>query len=293
MARPLIKTIIAFFTYVSLALCLLSFLGFLHPAFDSLNVIRPITWLGAGLGSFFLGTYPQGVVRAIFIVTAFPFLIMFDQSQDFEDPALRIYQHNLLFTNTAPDLQMVVDRRQPDALTLQEIDKAHDTVFNLKGYPHQQICAFATVGEVGVVSRHPIVDSGCSSGNYRGFAWARISKDGQEVTIVSTHLHWPFPYSQAAQMKELIPQLEALPRPVVLAGDLNQVMWSHTARQISHAIDAPILDGLRFTLVRPPLFLPIDQAYGEGVYNVDRLDRYGSDHNALMVDFRDWPKHTQ
>ncbi len=279
-----------YLTIITTIICALTFLGGLVPLFDSLAIFRPLIWLAAGVGTFILPTYYKEATRAALILMAFPFLIMFDRSQDFENPAIRIYQHNLLYTNAAPDLAMVTKARKPDVLTLQEITAASETVKNLKDYPYQQICDFAAVGDVGVISRLPFVDRGCPEGDRRGFAWARVQNDaGEEVTIVSVHLHWPYPYGQTTQLEEILPQLAALPKPIILAGDLNQVLWSHTARSLEDAIGSPILDGLRFTLVRFPLFLPIDHGFGLGTYNVKRLDRYGSDHNALLIDFQNWP----
>ncbi len=288
--RPFIQAI----AITATLFCALTFLGGLWPGFDSLAIFRPLIWIAAGAGSFFLPVYYKEVARAALILMAFPFLIMFDRSFDFDDPAIRVYQHNLLYTNSAPDLQMVTDSRKPDVLTLQEIKDAAETVKNLKDYPYQQICDFAAIGDVGVISRLPFTDQGCAEGTSRGFAWARIANEnGDEVTIVSIHLHWPYPYRQNQQLEELLPQLAALPRPIIMGGDLNQVLWSHTARALEDAIGSPILDGLRFTLVRPPILLPIDHGFGQGTYLVERLERYGSDHNALLIDFQDWPIETQ
>ncbi len=284
------KKLIQFFGVIFLITTLLSFLGAVHPLFDSIAIFRPLIWMGAAICSFAFSNTTLMLQRFLLVITAFPFLIMFELTHNIENPSLRIYQHNLLYTNEAPDLKMVTERLNPDILTLQEIKSAKPTIQALQNYPHQHLCNFAAVGDVGIISKHPFSAQGCSDDTMRGFAWARINDQGKEVTIVSFHLHWPYPFGQKEQLDEILPKIAALPKPIILAGDMNHVLWSHTRKRIENAAGTQALPGLRFTLVRPPLFLPIDQAFGDGVHDITRLERYGSDHNALLIDFLNWPK---
>ncbi len=269
------------------------YLGALHPLFDSIAIGRPLAAIWLLLSGILLQKYFRIASIGLALFALVPICLFWIPSQQIPDPKFSIYQHNLLFTNTAPDIELVAEQLSPDVITLQEISSARKTIAGLEGYPNQAICKFAAVGDVGVLSKHPFIDHGCSDGQYRGFAWAQIKNDaGNEVTIASIHTHWPYPYGQAEQLAEIIPQLKELPQPVILSGDFNQVAWSHALGSLSAAIDGKNKTGLIFTLVRPPLYLPIDHIITpkSAKVHVEKLNRYGSDHNGLFARFEQWPK---
>lgn len=281
---------------MSVILLALGFLEATHPLFDSLAIGRPLVAIITVVG--LIGWLWRRKRRSLSaIIAVFTSLIAYDVIHSPAMPSgekadLRLYQHNLLFTNTNKDLPMVVEQLRPDVLTLQEIEKAKPMLATLSDYPYRLICPFATVGDVGILSRHPIIESGCANGTYRGFTWARIRKGESEYTIVSLHLYWPYPFKQKQQVDEIIPSLAALPQPVFLAGDFNQVTWSHTAKRIETATGGNIIGGIRPSLTltldgyRLGPILPIDHIITpKGNASVQRLAQYGSDHNALLLDW--------
>lgn len=269
------------------------FLGVLHPFFDSLAIGRPLAAVWLLLTGIFLRKYYRIAALGLALFALLPIVFSMLPSKQIPDPKFTIYQHNLLFTNSAPDIKLVSQQLSPDVMTLQEISSARENILTLENYTNQVICKFAAVGDVGVLSKHPIVMHGCSDGRYRGFAWARVkNENGNEVTIVSIHTHWPYPYKQAAQVEEIIPQLKELPQPIILSGDFNHVAWSHALRSLTNAVDGANKTGLQFTLIRPPLYLPIDHiiAPKTSKVHVEKLNRYGSDHNGLFARFEQWPQ---
>lgn len=292
-----LRLLVKFTFFVSVVLLALGFLGAIHPFFDSLAIGRPL--VAAITALVLIGWFWQRKRRSMAIITAaFASIMAYDfthtPASTLEGkPDLRLYQHNLLFTNRNEDLPMVTTHLQPDVLTLQEIERTKPTIAKLSAYPHRLICPFATVGDVGILSRHPIVDSDCANGTYRGFAWVRIRKDNLEYTIVSLHLYWPYPFKQKQQVDEIIPILESLPQPVFLAGDFNQVSWSDTYQRIESAVNGNSIDSihpsltLTFNGYRLGPILPIDHVISpEGTASVQRLAQYGSDHNALLLDWQ-------
>lgn len=269
------------------------YLGALHPLFDSLAIGRPLAAIWLIVSGLALRKYLCIAASILAVFSLAPILLSSIPAKMISDPAFTVYQHNLLFTNTAPDIKLVTQQLSPDVITLQEISSARENIISLDNYSNQAICKFAAVGDVGVLSRHPIVEQGCSDGSYRGFAWARIKNEtGDEVTVVSIHTHWPYPFGQAKQLEEIIPQLKELKQPIILSGDFNQVGWSYALKSIAKAVQNVNKTGLTFTLIRPPLYLPIDHILvpETSEVHVEKLNRYGSDHNGLFARFKEWPQ---
>ena len=286
-------TLIRLSAFLSALAIFVGYFGVLHPLLDSIGIGRPLAAIWLLISAFTLKKYMRILSMTFAIFALIPILFSLRSNAHIENAQFTLYQHNLLFTNTAPDLALVTQQLSPDVITLQEISKSRDNVESLPNYSNQIICKFATVGDVGVLSKHTFIDQGCSQGEYRGFAWARIKNEaGEDVTVVSIHTHWPYPFNQAKQLEEIIPQLEKLPRPIILAGDFNQVSWSHAISALAKSVDGAERTGLIFTLVRPPLFLPIDHiiAPAQAKLHIEKLNRYGSDHNGLFARFESWPR---
>jgi endonuclease/exonuclease/phosphatase (EEP) superfamily protein YafD len=135
---------------------------------------------------------------------------------------IRLVQFNALFNNPKPDFAADwILQQKPDVVTLQEVSRKSGVIIDaLKPHlPHSVLCKFATVGGVAVVSRYPIVQSGCVEG--QGLVWVQVSIEGKLLTIASLHLHWPWPYRQWRHIEQLQPDFAAMPGPILLAGDFN------------------------------------------------------------------------
>ena len=159
-------------------------------------------------------------------------------------------QHNNLYKNDSRGLVDYALATAPDIITLQEITtgSVQQLAAMRPDYPYQVICPFAAVGGVAILSKFRFVGEqgeGCLEG--RGMVSARVKLPAGEVTVVSLHLHWPWPYLQQAQLVDLLPELGALKGPVFIGGDFNTVAWSDVVARIQAATGTQVIGGLRFT----------------------------------------------
>ncbi len=219
-------------------------LGHLHPALDSLGV-----WLLYGIGAAMLcllialigRRWPLAALSTATLATglaqALPHAGPFT-SQPAGD--LRLLQHNLNFRNPATDLADRID--DFDLVTLQEVRAAAPRLDSLGPGGAHHLCPGAG-RSTAVISRLPVIDRGCVAGG----AWMQVQAAQGPVTILSLHLLWPWPYGQANQMDRLLPDLRALPRPVIVAGDFNQTPWSASMAKVAAATETQRLGGLAST----------------------------------------------
>lgn len=267
-----------------------TYAGTLHPAGDSLAVGRP--FLAALL--VIAGLARRGRVgwtaAAAGVLALAPILWA---SRPMAPPGGRgpeivLYQKNLLFTLADP-AAIVTDIRDSgaDVVLLQEVSNRNLSVPAALGdaLPHQAICTAHAVGAVAVLSRWPFSEQPfCPEGS--GLVAARILAPAGEVTAVSLHLHWPWPFGQKAQVEQLLPVLAGLPRPVLVGGDFNAVPGSQAVRRIAAATGSWRGGPLRPTfLLRRLVPITIDHVLApEGWAAVaQRRPMFGSDHNGQKV----------
>ena len=274
-------------------LCLLavSFAGALHPAGDSFAVLRlPLAvlalvlvlilrrqlWLslpGLGLASValltVLGTGTSGTSSGA--------------------PVL-IYQKNLKFNNDRQAALLAdIRSRAPDVITFQEVSRLNRPLMAALAddWPAQSLCPFTGVGGVAVLSRWPAVEGSeiCLEG--KGLSALQVVTDTGPVWIVSIHLHWPWPFGQAAQVDEIIPVLEALEGPRIIGGDFNMVPWSYTMARFQRATNTARARTREPTFRTSPLPIPmtIDHvlAHPRGAGETTVLPGMGSDHNVILA----------
>lgn len=220
---------------IAAALWLLgSFAGGLHPAGDSLAVVRePVAaialalaalryrlWLSWGIGAAALGVLALGVIARV------------PATEVTADVVL--YQKNLLY-RAADRLDFVEDVRVSgaDFVTLQEVSRANRPVLQLlRGdFPHQQVCDAQSVGGVAILSRRPFVEAGCLREG--GMAWAEVTQDDAPLIVVSLHIPWPWPRNQSRVIDLAEAQLGQVARATaIIGGDFNMVPWGHSIRRI-------------------------------------------------------------
>ncbi len=104
--------------------------------------------------------------------------------------------------------------------------------------------------------------------------------------LVSIHLHWPWPYRQAAQLATLVPMIEGLDGPTVIAGDFNMVRWSTALGALRTAGRVRNAGPVRGTYPQfgPLLVLPIDHVLAPGGGTVALRPLLGSDHLGLVAE---------
>ena len=210
-------------------------------------------------------------------------------------PQIRMIQFNTLFNNPKPDFsaQWLV-AQAPDITTLQEVSKNNQVIIDelSKQMPSKAECKFTAIGRVVVLSKYPKLAEKCVEGS--GLVWMQVMIDGKPVTIASVHLHWPYPFRQQKQLDYMRTELEAMPRPVILAGDFNAAPWSEAVAQVGRASSTIPLPGLRMTLrmgfygIGPFPVLPIDQVLAPDGTSPTKMEvgpPIGSDHLPVVVQF--------
>lgn len=272
----------------------------LHPFFDSLGHFRLhfAVLLAIGVALLLLTRRWRLAFAGALTLAASAFMMQPALCCEAPVPrvSLTLVQFNTLFSN--PEPQLILDQIaavKPDVVTLQEVSRNTRVIMDrlAADYPSQVLCRFQGVGDVAVLSKHPVTRTWCEAGS--GLAGLRIQLDGREVAVASIHLHWPYPYGQAAQVEDLLRQLAALPQPIVMAGDFNAAPWSAAVTRLTEASGTSVAPGLRLTLklagglsrfgIPPQPLLPIDHVLvprGAAV-SVSVGDDAGSDHLPLIA----------
>ncbi|GAB1363733.1 endonuclease/exonuclease/phosphatase family protein [Rhodobacter sp.] len=268
------------------------YLGMLHPLGDSLAVFR---LQGAGaLALLSAFAWRTGAVRLgrigmlIAFVAGAPLVWSYGSAMGPEaGQGLRIYQKNMLFRNDdLAGLAQDIRDTSPDAVMLQEVSTANlDLMADLKSeYPHQLRCDFASVGGTALVTRLQPVEGQqvCTP----GLAALRVQGPQGPLWLVSIHLHWPWPYGQPPHVQKLLPMLQGLEGPVVMAGDFNMVRWSWALSAMAGAARVTPAGPVQgtYTGFAPWLTLPIDHVFAPAGGKVETRPGLGSDHLGLLAE---------
>ena len=305
------------------ALLSAGFFGRVHPAFDAVAHFR--LHLAALLGAVGLALLATRFRReglaglilaaASFAVTPGTFANGLIQSAAHADasatdePVYRLLQFNARFDNPRPQAFLsLIGRARPDIITMQEVSAIWAPHIDAlrAAYPHRVVCdARGRIGGVAILSRRPFVEGAEPQCLDRGnLAVATIDLAGRPVNVAALHLHWPWPYGQAAQVRRLEEPLAALGEAAILAGDFNAARWSETVRAVSRAsglADAgPVGPSwLPYELpqsLRPAIGLGIDHVLSGpriAKRSLSRADDAGSDHLPILFEFALLPETDQ
>ncbi|MCQ0987184.1 endonuclease/exonuclease/phosphatase family protein [Jiella marina] len=251
---------------------------------------------------------PAAAIAAYAALSVVPFLVprtsVADRPSAFEAGApgtLSLLQMNLRFDADPEPALALIDRLDPDILTLQEVDVPWVKALSAleADYPHRALCGAEEAGVSGVAifSRLPFAEAPALCRPYEGFVARRIMAGPRRpVTIVSEHLEWPWPFGQHRQFVRLRADLARLPAPIVVAGDFNATPWSATVERYADATKTRPVTGIGATwldrrLFRPALAwvgLPIDNVLvskGIDVARAERQPSTASDHRPILVRF--------
>lgn len=283
-----------------LVLFVMSFAGASHPAGDSLAVFRPGLALGLLLTGLCLKLRTVGAVACLCAALGLvPFALDrlraggldgLDGSGGLDGPALVLYQKNLSYRlgDFAP-LQADITASGADMASFQEVTRSN--LAKLSGlaeqFPVLHYCPFASVGGTAVASKWPMVAGSAVCAESVGFAAMQVETPLGKLWLVSIHLHWPYPFGQAEQVRKLLPLLEALKGPVVLGGDFNMVARSHTLRTVRAATRTRRPGPLQTSFQVRSLFpLAIDHVLIPQTFEgrVSRRPKLGSDHFGLRLE---------
>lgn len=277
---------------LAILLVVLGYAGWLHPIGDSLAVGRihgvAVVFL-LSISASLLGMRVAAFWSILFALSAGTPAVL---ASIWPGPtgSVTLYQKNLLFRNdNLAALAADIRAANPMVLTLQEVSDPNLALLAAVSdiLPYQHVCPGARVGGTAVATRLPPVPGAvvCAPGLA---AMQVVLTDTQRqipVWIVSVHLHWPWPYSQADHAAALVPVLEGLDGPILMAGDFNMVRWAHSVQSLARAarVEAAGPSPGTYLGFAPVVRLPIDHAFATSAGRVEPRGPLGSDHLGLLT----------
>lgn len=268
------------------------YLGWLHPVGDSLAVGRGVAaatiLILAVIASF------SGLRMAAFVATLLALLTGGQVLLAYAWPGLpgryEVYQKNMLYRNDdLPALEADIRAADAQIVTLQEVSTPNESMLTALRdvYPTQHLCPGTRVGGTAILTKLTPVPNTAFCGPGLAALQVVAGTEGQDrFWLVSVHLHWPWPYSQAEHVDMLLPILDKLQGPVVMAGDFNMVRWANSVTRMADIVDSrpagPTFGsyiGLSETLP-----LPIDHVFAPRGGRVSVRPAAGSDHLGLLAE---------
>ncbi len=282
---------------LTLGAVLLSGTGRWFAPGDSLAVLRPhlgLALIGLAAGLWHIRSRPLALACGLAGLVALGHMAtLFRPAAPAPNTAHTLYQKNLQFKSwpRAPLADEII-ASGADIVTLQEVSD-HNLRYMTRlfeAYPDPLICPFAAVGGVAILTRFEPIPGTAQCRDRDGLALIQVRlPGGRALWLASLHLHWPWPYGQAAQLEQILPRLEALDGPVIIAGDFNMVPWGAGVARIAAASDTRRAGPAHITFDRfsPALPLAIDHVLlprgARGT--LLRRPRNSSDHHGLMLRF--------
>jgi endonuclease/exonuclease/phosphatase (EEP) superfamily protein YafD len=267
------------------------YLGWLHPFGDSLAVGRGIA--AAAILAIAVFASFAGLRMAAFVSTLLALLTGGQVLLAYAWPGLpgryAVYQKNMLFRNAElPALEADIRAANAQIVTLQEVSEPNLAMLSAlrDAYPYQHSCPGTRVGGTAILTNLTPVPDTAFCGPGLAAMQVIAGAEGQDrFWIVSVHLHWPWPYSQADHVELLLPILDRLQGPAILAGDFNMVRWANSVKRLSDIVDTrpagPIFGS--YIGLNPNLGLPIDHVFAPRGGRVIPRGAFGSDHLGLLA----------
>lgn len=287
------KKLLLCLLYILPVLLVASAGGAVHPLGDSLAVFRfhiALASLVAAGGIFAYGwRRVAGGVAVLSIAASGAIWWSYHKPATEGDFAQHLYQKNMLFILDNPKpLIADIKEKLPDFITLQEMTPRTAGVLTSLGetYPTRSACLSERGRGLALASRFPPVPDSRICQAEDGLLAVQVITPEGPVWLVSIHLHWPYPIDQAAQVKRIVPVLEKLTGPVILAGDFNMVPWSYTMTRIEDATRTQRVGRTNGTfLLEDRMMLPIDHVLVPSACggDVSTLDLLGSDHHGVLA----------
>lgn len=217
---------------------------------------------------------------------------------------ISILSSNVLTDNrNSQALLDLVNEHTPDILITLESDQWwQDQLDTLEHYPHRIQCPLDNLYGMHVYSRLELANASIEylvEPDKPSMNMDVKINDQQTVKLFVAHPAPPAPYENSESTErdvELIliaRNVEKLTAPVIVAGDLNDVAWSATARlfrQISGLKDPRVGRGMFNTFNARHWFVrwPLDHVFVSTHFELRKLQRLpdmGSDHFPLLVEF--------
>ncbi|KPH60752.1 endonuclease/exonuclease/phosphatase family protein [Pseudoalteromonas porphyrae] len=228
--------------------------------------------------------------------------------------SIRIMSANVLMSNHNSDaLLKLVDKHQPDLLITLESDDWWQQKLSVlkKDYPYTIDCPKDNRYGMHLFSKYKIKQAQICElveSDVPSIHILFVNDDGLEIQGHFIHPAPPSPTEEDSSRprdSELIMVAKALKdatRPVIVAGDLNDVAWSRSTRlfmQVSGLLDPRKGRGFFNTFHASYFFMrwPLDHLFHSTEFTVKRIKRlakYGSDHFALLTElvYEDIEQHS-
>lgn len=268
---------------------------------------RPVEWpvalLPVGLGAAFLYQgwliYPYTALHTKEVRS-----ISHKQSRSGTDPDMvRLLSANVYQENTkTSDVLKLINKYQPDVVLLLETNEMWKQAMQPieTDYPHQIMCPLENMYGLLFYSRLPMLSHELRfliQDDIPSIYVQLAMKSGQHLHFYGVHPMPPSPtehYRSTERDAELMlvgKEARRKSGPVIVAGDLNDVAWSHTTRlfqRVSGLLDPRIGRGLFSTFNANYFFLrwPLDHVFVSHHFKLNELRRLpncGSDHFPILV----------
>ncbi|NMA99081.1 MAG: hypothetical protein GX970_13390 [Phyllobacteriaceae bacterium] len=197
----------------------------------------------------------------------------------------------LAYNRRSADLVDSIIANPPDVALILETPGIEEHIGRLRELlPYQVGCSRTQTCDIAIFSRLPMEDAEIRTlppFNNERFVMARVTKDGQPVTIVGVHLSKPyFDRSSWGELNYIRNVVDDIEGPVVLAGDFNSAAWTDTVGWTIEALD--LVPGPWTPATWPvragPLGVPIDNVFTRGsarLLTLEAGDNLGSNHRPL------------
>jgi endonuclease/exonuclease/phosphatase (EEP) superfamily protein YafD len=268
------------------------YLGWLHPIGDSLAVGRGIAaaviLVLAVIASF------SGLRMAAFVSVLLALLTGGQVLLAYAWPGLpglySVYQKNMLYRNAdLPALEADIRAAAAQIVTLQEVSDPNLALLAaLKDvYPHQHVCPGRGVGGTAILTQLTPVEGTAICAPGLAVMQVVAGNEGQDrFWLASVHLHWPWPYSQSDHVDLLLPVLDRLEGPAILAGDFNMVRWANSVTRMADILElrpaGPTFGS--YLGLSEVMRLPIDHVFATRGGRVSPRGAFGSDHLGLLAE---------
>jgi endonuclease/exonuclease/phosphatase (EEP) superfamily protein YafD len=219
---------------------------------------------------------------------------------------LRILGVNVLMPNRrADELLRIVDEAVPDVIIAVETDLWWQARLDRlePRYPHTLKCPLDNLYGMHLYSRLPLEDGAIQYLVEPGVPSMHamlVLRSGRRVRLHCLHPKPPSPTESAdsgPRDAELVAVAKSVAeserdRPVIVAGDLNDVAWSSTTRlfrRISGLLDPRVGRGMYNTFHAhwPFLRWPLDHLFHSehfALVHIERLRPFGSDHFPILIE---------
>ncbi len=254
---------------------------------DSVAVIR----VPVAIGLLVLAVWLRRPFNAAFILVIAAAIalapIIYGMTRSGQAGPVTVYQKNVLHEadNFQPTIQDMLDRH-PDLITLAEVTRAdHPVLVGLaQDYPSQHWCRFKKKGGTAVASHWPKIPGSERCLTAMGVAAMQVAAPGGPLWVAAVHLQWPFPSSQSAQVRRLVPEFEQLDGPIVIGGDFNMLAWGHSINAIAQATGTHRIGKISATYwVKHLVPLGIDHVLAAGDGTIEILPKFTSDHAGVLA----------